>query len=67
MKKEIETYFYLDGLTIVVEDLKKENKELKDELIKTNEALIKLKKLSLTIFSVMFVLTIALVSVVFFI
>jgi hypothetical protein len=67
MKKEIETYFYLDGLTIVVEDLKKENKELKDELIKTNEALIKLKKLSLTIFSVLFVLTIALVSVVFFI
>lgn len=66
MKKEIETYFYLDGLSIVVEDLKKENNELKDELIKTNDELIKLKKVSMSALGILGVSVIGLALVVLF-
>jgi hypothetical protein len=60
MKKEIETYFYLDGLTIVVEDLKNENNDLKKELANTNNELRKLRRLILSVF-LLFLLAISMV------
>ena len=65
MKKEIETYFYLDGLTIVVEDLKNENNDLKKELANTNNELRKLRRLILSVF-LLFLLAISMVIMVVF-